>query len=211
MEKEKIREGQLPYHGSPGVLPLRVLPSGALCKWYVSPLPQMVQCMVGSLVFLVCLVVCLPVARNCTEGPSIQAIAMAASKSGMPTPDVQELASLGNHGQNPNHIAHLLQSKFCESTDIDLPMPYFVDTPVQLRTADGLCVTQKKIGMFLPHEWFYWLCGQDVAISGLHKLGQFWEEHSPKDPQLKNNPIQVTQQQNTCVNDSLCIRTSNLL
>ena len=98
----------------------------------------------GAHTNLVCLVVCFPVARHCTEGPSIQAIAMAASKSGMPTPDIQELASLGNHRQNPNHIAHLLQSKFCESTDKDLPMPYFVDTPVQLRTADGLCVTQKE-------------------------------------------------------------------
>ena len=80
---------------------------------------------------------------GCTEGPSIQALAMAASKSGVSTSDIQELASLGNHGQNPKHIAHQLQPKYCESIGIDLPMPYFVETPVQLKTADGLSVAQK--------------------------------------------------------------------
>ena len=137
---------------------------------------------------------CLFLASGCTEGPSIQALALAASKSGASTSDIQELASLGNHGQNPNHIAHQLQSKYCESTDIDLPMPYFVETPVQLRTADGLYVAQKKIGMFLPHEWFHWLCGQDQAMSGLQNVEEFWKEHSPKDPQLKNNITKETQQ-----------------
>lgn len=73
-------------------------------------------------------------------------------------------------------------------------MPYFVETPVQLRTADGLYVAQKKIGMFLPHEWFHWLCGQDQAMSGLQNVEGFWKEHSPKDPQLKNNIIKETQQ-----------------
>ena len=128
----------------------------------------------------------------CTEGPSIQAFAMAAQKSGLTTPGILELASLGNHGQNPNHVAHQLQSKYCESPEIDLPMPFFWDMPVLVRTSDGMAVVTRKVGLFLPHEWFHWLCSQE-AVPGLGSLGSFWAKHSLKDPQLKNNPVKETQ------------------
>ena len=92
------------------------------------------------------------------------------------------------YGQNPNHIAHQLQKKCCENPDLGLPMPYFVEAPVQVKTADGFSVTTKKIGLFLPHEWFHWMCEQP-HISGLEHLKSFWKEHSANDPQLENNPV----------------------
>ena len=84
------------------------------------------------------------------QGPSIQALAMAAVKSGQSSSDIQEMASLGNNGQNPNHVAHQLETKYCKAADIDVPNPYSVECPVLLRTSDGMSVATRKVGMFLP-------------------------------------------------------------
>ena len=141
---------------------------------------------------IACAVCFLPVAA--LRGlPSKHLLWLQASQ-GHPPVISRSLHPLATMARIPTTFAHQLQSKYCESTDIDLPMPYFVETPVQLRTADGLYVAQKKIGIFLPHEWFHWLCGQDQAMSGLQNVEEFWKEHSPKDPQLKNNIIKETQQ-----------------
>eukprot|EP00435_Cladocopium_sp_Y103_P037940 s2897_g10.t1 len=122
------------------------------------------------------------------EGPSIQALAMAALKSGQNSADIQELASLGNFGKNPNHVANQLQKKYCQSTDIDIPFPYSLDCPVLLTDSDGICNGTRKVGMFLPHEWFHWMCGKE-GVSGLHDLSSFWKDHSTHDPQLKHSPV----------------------
>ena len=122
------------------------------------------------------------------EGPSIQALAMAALKSGQNSPDIQELASLGNFGKNPNHVANQLQKKYCQNSDIDIPFPFSLDCPVLLKGSDGICHGTRKVGMFLPHEWFHWLCGKE-GVSGLNDLSSFWADHSIHDPQLKHSPV----------------------
>ena len=125
------------------------------------------------------------------QGPSIQALAMAAVKSGQASSDIQEMASLGNNGQNPNHRAHQLETQYCKAADIDVPNPYSVECPVLLRTSDGMSVATRKVGMFLPHEWFHYLCLKD-GVSGLQNLESFWDEHSSKDPQIQHSPVKDT-------------------
>jgi hypothetical protein len=61
------------------------------------------------------------------QGPSAQALALAATKSGANSTDLQQLASLGNYGRSSEHIASQMISKYCKSDSIKLPEPYFVD------------------------------------------------------------------------------------
>ena len=122
------------------------------------------------------------------EGPSIQALAKAALKSGQSSQDIQELASLGNFGKNPNHVAQQLQRKYCQSSDIDIPFPYILDCPLLLKDSDGMCQGTRKVGMFLPHEWFHWMCDKE-GVSGIQDLSSFWKEHSFNDPQIQHSPI----------------------
>ena len=113
---------------------------------------------------------------------------MAAVQSGCAGDDLQEIAALGNYGKNASHIASQMERKFCQSPDIDLPSPYLLECPVKVVTSDGLSTSQKRIGMFLPHEWFHWMSSYP-HISGLDSLEAFWESHSAEDPQLFGNPV----------------------
>ena len=79
-------------------------------------------------------------------------------------------------------------SKYCQSECITLPEPYFVEVPVSVKTSDDWTFTMKPIALFLPHEWFAWLEGQEVA-SGFDELESFWKEHKRDDPKLELNPI----------------------
>jgi len=122
------------------------------------------------------------------KGPSIQALAMAATQSGATGEDLQEISALGNFGKNAPHIASQMERKFCQSPDIDLPSPYLLECPVKVVTSDGIGTSLKRIGMFLPHEWFHWMSSYP-HISGLDNLESFWESHSAEDPQLLGNPV----------------------
>ena len=122
------------------------------------------------------------------KGPSIQALAMAATQSGATGEDLQEISALGNFGKNAPHIASQMERKFCQSPDIDIPSPYFLECPVKVVTSDGIGTSLKRIGMFLPHGWFHWMSSYP-HISGLDTLESFWESHSAEDPQLLGNPV----------------------
>ena len=80
----------------------------------------------------------------------IYALAMAAVKSGQNSSNIQEMASLGNNGQNPNRVAHQLETKYCKTAEIDVPNPYSVECPVLLRTSDGMSVATRKVGDVSP-------------------------------------------------------------
>ena len=116
---------------------------------------------------------------------------MASTQSGATGDDIQEIAALGNFGKNASHIAAQMERKFCKSPDIDLPTPYLVECPVKVVTSDGLATSLKRIGMYLPHEWFHWMSPYPL-ISGLDTLESFWGSHSPEDPQLLGNPVKET-------------------
>ena len=118
-----------------------------------------------------------------SEAPSIQALALAATKSGASRPDVQELAKLGNYGNSPQHIYEQMVSKYCKSEAIHMPEPYVV------------AVQWRPVALFLPHEWFGWISSSNLSedqreqLAGWSHLGQFWEEHDLLDPKLENNPV----------------------
>lgn len=122
------------------------------------------------------------------SGPSVQAIALAATKSGATGPGIAELASLGNHGRASQHIASQMVTKYCQSPDINLPMPYMAEVPVLVKTPNDWQLAIRPVGLYLPHEWFAWLQDQE-KVSGLEHLASFWREHSKKDPKLKGNPV----------------------
>lgn len=122
------------------------------------------------------------------SGPSVQAIALAATKSGATGPGIAELASLGNHGRASQHIASQMVTKYCQSPDINLPMPYMAEVPVLVKTPNDWQLAIRPAGLYLPHEWFAWLEDQE-KVSGLEHLASFWREHSKKDPKLKGNPV----------------------
>lgn len=122
------------------------------------------------------------------SGPSVQAIALAATKSGAAGPGIAELASLGNHGRASQHIASQMVLKYCQSPDINLPVPYMADVPVLVKTPNDWQLSTRPVGLYLPHEWFAWLQDQE-KVSGLENLAAFWAEHSKKDPKLKGNPM----------------------
>ena len=122
------------------------------------------------------------------QGPSVQALALAATKSGANSADLQQLASLGNYGRSSEHIASQMISKYCKSDSINLPEPYFVDTPVRVRTADDWVVTVKPVALYLPHEWFACLQLEEQA-AGFEQLEGFWENHPMADPKLDCHPI----------------------
>ena len=90
------------------------------------------------------------------QGPSVQAIALAATKSGCNSADLQQLAALGNYGRSSEHIAAQMISKYCQSDSINLPEPFFAEVPVSVRTADDWVVSVKPVALYLPHEWFAW-------------------------------------------------------
>ena len=126
------------------------------------------------------------------SSPSIQSLALAATKTGATGHDVDELASLGNLGTNPQHIAEQMVSKYCKSPNVDLPKPSLVDVPVLVRSnADcAYFVQKKKIAISLPHDWFSWVTeSKQELVSGLASLGTFWEEHDLLDPKLEESPI----------------------
>ena len=131
------------------------------------------------------------------QGPSVQALALAATKSGANSADLQQLASLGNYGRSSEHIASQMISKYCKSDSIKLPEPYFVDTPVRVRTADDWVVAVKPVALYLPHEWFAWLQLEEQA-AGFEQLEEFWENHPMGDPKLDGNPIMDASWQQTC-------------
>ena len=114
------------------------------------------------------------------QGPSIQALALAATKSGANSADLQQLAS-----------------QYCKSDSIKLPEPYFVDTPVRVRTADDWVLTVKPVALYLPHEWFAWLQLEEQA-AGFRQLEEFWENHPMGDPKLDGNPVMDASWQQPC-------------
>lgn len=121
------------------------------------------------------------------EGPSLQAIALAASKSGANSTDIQQLASLGNFGRSSEHIASQVITKYCQSGNISLPEPYFADIPVCVKTSDDWTLSVKPVAMYLPHEWFGWLQMEEQA-AGFDCLEGFWAGHCRTDPKLDGNP-----------------------
>ena len=163
------------------ISPLGDLSSGALCQWHVSTLPAH-QLFLATAVKHACAL------SLQAEGPSIQALALAALNSGQSSSDIEELASLGNYGKNLNHVAQQLHKKYCHSSDIDTPFPYTLDCPVLLKKSDCICLCTRKVGMFLPHQWFHWMCDKE-GVSGLQGLSSFWEEHSLDDPQIQHSPV----------------------
>lgn len=123
-----------------------------------------------------------------TQGPSLQSIALAATKSGATSPDLQEMAALGNYGRSSNHVASQMISKYCQSSCIQLPEPYFADIPVNVKTLDGWAQSTKSVALYLPHEWFAWLEMEEQA-AGFNDLQEFWDSHNMGGPKLDGNPV----------------------
>ena len=71
---------------------------------------------------------------SAAKGPDLQRKAFAAVKTGVTAPDIQLMASFGNFGRNPNHVAGQVTKQYCQSDDIDIPEPYVIDLPVRVRT-----------------------------------------------------------------------------
>ena len=143
------------------------------------------------------------------QGPSVQAIALAATKSGCNSADLQQLAALGNYGRSSEHIASQVISKYCQSDSINLPEPFFAEVPVSVRTADDWVVSVKPVALYLPHEWFAWLEMEEQA-AGFGQLEEFWDSHSMDDPKLDGNPVMdaswlVVQKQFTKTFGKLCV------
>ena len=122
------------------------------------------------------------------EGPSVQAIALAATKSGCNSADLQQLAALGNYGRSSEHIASQMISKYCKSDNIKLPEPYLAEVPVCVRTPDDWVLSMKPVSLYLPHEWFAWLQTEEQAAGWL-QLHDFWDSHSTDDPKLDGSPV----------------------
>ena len=126
------------------------------------------------------------------------------SMPGSSLPDVEEMAAMGNWGQNSNHIAEQMMLKYCQNKQLGLPEPYMVEAPVLVRNnADcAVNVVSKQIAVSLPHEWFAWLGSDKLTpelseiLTGLSGLGDFWKAHDKKDPKLANNPIRHHGRQN---------------
>lgn len=91
---------------------------------------------------------------SAAKGPDLQRIAFAAVKTGVTAPDIQLMASFGNFGRNPNHVAGQVTKQYCQSDDIDIPEPYVIDLPVRVRTPDDWALGTRQVGFFLPHEWW---------------------------------------------------------
>ena len=195
MEKKEVAAWKQQQHQRRGDVSIGDLFAGALCQWHVSILLAHEYLYVLWQLWILHKCPAVALSPLCilfgTQGPSIQALAMAALKSGQNSSDIQEMASLGNSGQNPNHVAQQLERKYCQAAEIDVPNPYSVECPVLLRTSDGMSVATRNVGMFLPHEWFHWMCQKD-GVSGLSHLEGFWYEHSPKDPQIQHPPVTDT-------------------
>ena len=66
-----------------------------------------------------------------------------------------------------------------------MPNPYTVECPVLLKTSDSMPVATRKVGVFLPHEWFHWMCMKD-GVSGLQNLKNFWDECESIKELMKN-------------------------
>ena len=135
---------------------------------------------IHTIIDIICVVSC--------QGPTIQSIALAATKTGVNASDIKEIASMGNYGRSHNHVAEQMTLRFCKSDSITLPEPYWVEAPVLVKNQEGWSVKDKEVGLLLPHEWFSWLEGHEVA-AGFSKLASFWSEHPPEDPKLVGNPI----------------------
>ena len=128
------------------------------------------------------------------QGSSIQQIAMCAEKtynSSRLSKDVEDLASLGNFGRQPQHIAKQLVKKYCKGENNKIPEPYLFECPFLVKSKDSVDVARKPLAIFLPHEWFAWACNNhdqlhDEAaeiIMGWSCMKEFWKQHLKlKDP-----------------------------
>ena len=105
--------------------------------------------------------------------------------------DVEDLASLGNFGRQPQHIAEQLVKKYCEGENNKTPEPYLFECPFLVKSKDSVDVARKPLAVFLPHEWFAWACNNhdqlhDEAaeiIMGWSCMKEFWKQHLKlKDP-----------------------------
>jgi len=123
---------------------------------------------------------------------------MAASKSGATGTGISELAALGNHGRSSNHCASQMVTKYCQSEQITFPNPYFAEIPCLVKKPNEWEVELKSVALFLPHELFAWLEGQE-QVSGFSKLATFWQDHLENDPKLKFNPAKIEPQLHLCV------------
>ena len=136
------------------------------------------------------------------EGVNLQRTALAAHKSlvGQTLPDVEEMAAMGNWGRNSSHIAEQLTVRYCQSKHLGLPEPHVAEIPALVRNNVDCAITviPKKIGIYLPHDWFAWMGGLDSdakeALTGQAGLVAFWEEHDIEgDPKMKGSPIKKSQ------------------
>ena len=124
------------------------------------------------------------------QGPSIQSVALAATKSGATGADIVALASFGNFGRQPHHIAEQLTLKYCKTSSYHLPSPYIADVPVLVKSnVDcNVSVQMKPIALFLPHDWLAWMGGpaldEDVQelVAGFGHANGFWSDHDMSDP-----------------------------
>lgn len=134
---------------------------------------------------------------SAAKGPDLQRIAFAAVKTGVTAPDIQLMASFGNFGRNPNHVAGQVTKQYCQSDDIDIPEPYVIDLPVRVRTPDDWALGTRQVGIFLPHEWWAWMSDKE-AVSGLSGLADFWEGQDLSDPKLEGNPLMTEDYKTFC-------------
>ena len=131
------------------------------------------------------------------QGPSIQSVALAATKSGATGADIVELASLGNFGRQPQHTAEQITLKYCKTSSYHLPSPYIADVPVLVKSnVDcNVSVQLKPIALFLPHDWLAWMGGPALdedaqeLVAGFGHAHGFWSDHDMSDPKLINNPL----------------------
>jgi hypothetical protein len=121
------------------------------------------------------------------SAPMLQAIALAAVRSGPDDPHVQAMAKFGTYGRQQQNIQRSILQAYCPQ--LCTPEPYEVMVPMLVKQDTDTVTQQVPLHMFLPHEWLHCLHKANVAeeILGLDHLREFWQGQSGEDPKLALN------------------------
>jgi hypothetical protein len=114
----------------------------------------------------------------------VQQLAQAAVQSGASKHDLQELASIGAHGNAAGNAQRDLNRLL--TSEVAVPSPTRLKTPMM--AADGVKVRDYEI--MLPHDWIHALVQRGVAseLLGFQRKDLFWGKLDMKhNPQIKDS------------------------
>lgn len=109
----------------------------------------------------------------------VQQLAQAAVESGAARHDLQQLASIGSHGNVPGNAQRDLSRLL--GSEVAAPLPVRIKTP--LKATDG--VKPRDYECMLPHDWIHALLQKGVAseLLGFSRKDLFWDKF-----EMRNNP-----------------------